>query len=450
MADNSPSDLGRCPFGGAAERVAMPAETDAPACPARRGLLFGLGLAGAGGALGLAAAPARAATAQEQRRAIPDLDGTQDRQSFYGPHQAGIVTPQPAAALIASFDVLASSHDDLVRLMKNLTVRTAQLMAGDMPLPLDPKLPPRDNGLLGPKGFPDNLSMTVSLGASLFDDRFGLAGKRPRRLVAMAQFPNDALDAGSCHGDLLIQFNSNTAETNIHALREVVKGFPALLSLRWKQEGFLPPRTVKAAGRDTARNLLGFKDGTANLDATDGALMDRIVWIGESSDEPAWTRGGSYHVVRLIRMMVEHWDRTPLQEQQTIIGRDKAEGAPLGMAREHDAPDYAADPSGLGVPIDAHIRRANPRTAATADTVILRRAYNFSNGLTKAGQLDMGLLFASFQSDLDRGFIAVQKRLDGEPLEEYIKPFGGGYFFALPGVRDNGDWFARGLLEASA
>ena len=450
MKDAKPSGLGRCPSGRTAERAATAERTEAPACPGRRGLLFGLGLAGAGGALGFDSGQARAATAQEQRRATPDLDGTQDRRSFYGRHQAGIVTPQPAAALVASFDVLASTHDDLVRLMKNLTARTAGLMAGEMPLSRDPKLPPPDNGLLGPTGFPDDLSMTVAIGASLFDDRFGLAAKRPRRLVAMTRFPNDALDADQCHGDLLIQFNANTAETNIHALREVLKAFPALLALRWKQEGFLPPHTVKAAGRDTARNLLGFKDGTANLDAVDGPLMDRIVWVGEGSDEPAWARGGSYHVVRLIRMMVERWDRTPLQEQQTIIGRDKAEGAPLGRVREHDIPDYATDPTGRGVPLDAHIRRANPRTAETADSLILRRAYNYSNGLTKAGQLDMGLLFSSFQADLDRGFLAVQKRLDGEPLEEYIKPFGGGYFFAVPGVADARDWFARGLLEDSA
>ena len=164
MPEPKPASLGRCPFGAEAERVSTPAE--APTCPGRRGLLFGLGLAGAAGALAHAPGVARAATAQEQRRATPDLDGTQDRQSFYGPHQAGVVTPQPAAALVASFDVLAGSHDDLVRLMKKLTVRTAQLTAGDMPPPRDPKLPPLDNGVLGPKGFPDNLSMTVGFGAS--------------------------------------------------------------------------------------------------------------------------------------------------------------------------------------------------------------------------------------------------------------------------------------------
>lgn len=437
--------LGRCPFGGFA-RPAAPEE--APACPGRRSLLVGLGLAGA--AAGLAPGAARATGAEEERRRTPDADGTRDRQPFYGPHQAGIVTAQPAAALVAAFDVLVETRQDLADLMRRLTVRTAALMAGELPPPADDRLPPPDSGLLGPQGIADGLSMTVAFGASLFDGRFGLAAQRPRRLVAMGAFPNDALDHGCCHGDLLVQFNANTAETNIHALRALLKEFPDALALRWKQDGFLPPHTIKAQGRDTARNLLGFKDGTANLDARDGALMDRIVWVDERAGEPSWAQGGTYHVVRVIRTLVERWDRTPLREQETIIGRDKAEGAPLGLAHERDIPDYAADPEGRRVPLDAHIRRANPRDAASADSVILRRAYNYSNGLTKAGQLDMGLLFSSFQSDLDRGFIAVQTRLNGEPLEEYIKPVGGGYYFALPGSAGPHDYLAKALLETTA
>jgi len=46
----------------------------------------------------------------------------------------------------------------------------------------------------------------------------------------------------------------------------------------------------------------------------------------------------------------------------------------------------------------------------------------------------MGLRFMCFQSDLSAGFLSVQKRLNGEPLEEYIKPVGGGYFLVLPGA----------------
>jgi len=44
----------------------------------------------------------------------------------------------------------------------------------------------------------------------------------------------------------------------------------------------------------------------------------------------------------------------------------------------------------------------------------------------------------------------VQTRLNGEPLEEYLKPVGGGYFFTLPGVVNDQDFIGRSLLQASA
>ena len=418
----------------------------APTCPGRRGLLLGLGLGAAGTAFGL-----RPATANPSPTAVqsPDMenDGTQEAQPFYGAHQAGIITPQPAAAIFAAFDVLAEDRAELTRLMKLLTERFTFLMKGGEVQQRDSKLPPTDSGLMGSKVFPDNLTLTVGFGATLFDGRFGLANERPKRLVSMLHFPNDELESEICHGDLLIQICSNTAETNIHALRDILKHTPDLLSLRWSRDGFLPPHTVKKLGRDTVRNLLGFKDGTANLDARDETLMQRVVWTREAAGEPAWTNGGTYQVVRVIRMLVERWDRTPLQEQETIIGRSKMEGAPLGLTGEKTDPGYADDPEGKRVPLDAHIRRANPRLPETDANLILRRSYNFQNGITKAGQLDMGLLFVSFQADLDAGFVAIQRRLDGEPLEEYIKPVGGGFFFTLPGVQTTDDYLGKTLLE---
>lgn len=413
--------------------------------PARRGLLLGLGLAGGAAALG-----ARAATLPDDRprQDAEDDDGTADRQPFYGAHQSGIVTAQPAAALVAAFDVLADDRAGLERLFRTLTARIAFLTQGGVVPGQDPKLPPLDSGLMGPRVFPDNLTVTAAVGASLFDARFGLADRRPRHLAAMTRFPNDALDAAFCHGDLLVQICSNTAETNIHALRDLVKTMPDLLALRWKFDGFLPPHTVKKAGRDTVRNLLGFKDGTANLDTSDTGLMDHVVWVEPGQHEPDWTLGGSYQVVRLIRMLVERWDRTPLQEQETIFGRGKNEGAPLGMPHEHDLPNYAADPQGERIRLDAHIRLANPRTPQAQANLVLRRGFNYSRGLTPAGQLDMGLLFVCFQADLAAGFLTVQQRLNGEPLEEYIKPFGGGYFFALPGVPAPDGFLGQGLLAA--
>ena len=196
------------------------------------------------------------------------------------------------------------------------------------------------------------------------------------------------------------------------------------------------------------RSYYGFKDGTANPDTSNHPLTNHILWISPEHGEPAWATYGSYQAARLIRFYVERWDRTPLQEQEAIFGRKRDTGAPLGKRHEHDDPDYASDPEGKRIPLDSHIRLANPRTPETEKNLILRRGYSYSAGISGSGQLDMGLLFVCWQASLENGFIGVQKKLDGEPLEEYIKPFGGGYFFTLPGVPKPGHYLAQPLLEA--
>lgn len=419
----------------------------------RRRILMGMGVAGAALAGGALSCPAMAAAnpANAQVTQAPSSDKTQDHHDFHGQHQNGIVTPRPAAGMLVAFDVLATDREGLERLMRTLNERIAFLMKGGPVAQVDPKLPPVDSGILGPVVSPDNLTITVSVGESLFDERFALAKIKPKHLSRMQGFPNDALDPAQCHGDLSLQFCANTADTNIHALRDIVKNLPDLLLVRWKQEGTVPPQAPVKPGEpaQSARNFLGFRDGSANPDSNDNTAMNQIVWVQPDSGEPQWAVNGSYQAVRIIRNFVERWDRTPLQEQESIFGRNKASGAPMDGARETDVPDYSKDPHGKITKLDAHIRLANPRTAQTRNSLILRRPFNYSNGVNKNGQLDMGLLFICYQRDLEQGFIAVQTRLNGEPLEEYLKPVGGGYFFTLPGVRDEQDFIGRSLLDAA-
>lgn len=428
----------------------MPPQGGCPHSFNRRGLLMGLGAAGLGAAMtGTAQAQVPAQQGDHAVTNAPSATAASGPVSPYGTHQAGIVTPRPAHGLFAAFSVLARDPAELENLMRRLGERIATLTHGGPVPQLDANLPPFDSGLLGPVIAPDALTITLSFGASLFDNRDWLAPHRPKQLQRMTSFPNDALVADQCHGDLGVQICANTSDAVIHALRDLIKNIPDQMVLKWKVEGSVPVLPAAADGTvESARNFLGFRDGSANPDAGDDALMGRILWVNAPA-EPLWARHGSYQAVRIIRNFVERWDRTNLGEQERIIGRLKMSGAPLDQpeAGEFVPPDYGSDPEGKATPMDAHIRLANDRKAGSEARLMLRRPFNYSLGVTKSGQLDQGLLFIAYQADLEQGFIAVQNLLNGEPLEEYIKPVGGGYFFALPGY-GQGDYPASQLIAS--
>jgi deferrochelatase/peroxidase EfeB len=377
--------------------------------------------------------------------AEPEVDPTTvvSFLSHIGAWQPGVVTPAPRHAIIAVFDTTAASLDQLRSALTALSIEVDLLTSGTPSEAGDPLFPPPDNRIIGTTPDADDLTVTVALGASVFDDRFGLAPHAPRQLTLMPSFPNDRLDPARTHGDLLVQICSQREIVAHHALRRLMLATRDTLTLRWMQAGFQELNTL-GPGRTSTRNLLGFKDGTANLDTSDATVIHKHVWVSADDDEPAWTVGGTYMVSRIIRNRVEFWDRTPLATQELIMGRRKDSGAPLSGDDEAQTPEF--DEGGEVTPLSAHIRLANPRTPGSEANLILRRGFNFANGFSADGQLDQGLLFVCFQRSMADGFLTVQGRLDGEALEEYIRPVGGGFFFAPPGRTAPGEPFAAGLL----
>jgi len=391
------------------------------------------GTALAGGVLlGTGRADAASLSGQAQAASFP----------FHGANQSGVLNPGPskkqAFTCVAAFDSTAGDAGALAGLLQTITARARFLTAGGTPPYLGVSQPPSDSDVLGPNVPADGLTVTLSAGWTLFDDRYGLTDNQPLKLGRMPIFPNDSPEDAWLDGDLLVQMCANHPDTIHHAIRDITNNTSDNMQLRWKIEGYAsPPRPS-----GTARNLLGFKDGTAN---PTGSLAGDLVWVNDPA-EPTWAQGGSYLVVRLIRMLLQSWDGASLDQQQKILGRKKDSGAPLGGNGEFDAPNYKADPNGNVIPLDAHMRLANPDTPQTDNQRLIRRSYNFDLGTDQNGNLKAGHIFIAYQQDVERQFATVQQRLIDEPLADFVQPFGGGYFFTLPGVRGDSDWYGRSML----
>ncbi|MFG2309682.1 iron uptake transporter deferrochelatase/peroxidase subunit [Streptomyces sp. NPDC048566] len=416
------------------------APADTGRAPSRRSLL---GWGGAGLALGAAAAGGAVAMTRTGDDVDPAGSGTSGAVPFHGAHQAGIATAVQDRLHFAAFDVKTDDREAFVRLLKDWTRAASRMTAGhavgDGAYGGLAEAPPDDTGeALGLS--PSRLTLTIGFGPSLFE-KFDLADRRPEALVDLPQFPGDNLDKARSNGDLCIQACADDPQVAVHAIRNLARIGFGTVAIRWSQLGFGKTSSTTPDAQ-TPRNLMGFKDGTRNIAGTETDRLKKFVWVGDG-DGTDWMTGGSYLVARRIRMNIETWDRTSLQEQEDVFGRDKGEGAPVGKAKEHDEPFLKA------MKPDAHVRLAHPD--ANHGATILRRGYSFTDGTDGLGRLEAGLFFLAYQRDVRKGFIPVQRNLSrSDALNEYIQHVSSAVFAVPPGVRDRDDWWGRTLFSEEA
>ncbi|MFJ6748032.1 iron uptake transporter deferrochelatase/peroxidase subunit [Streptomyces sp. NPDC091266] len=390
----------------------------------------GLVVGGAGGAIGAVGAEGDAP------KALSTLGATEVafRRERAG-QQPGITTPLQASGHLVAFDLAPGADRKAAAALLRRWSRTAEeLMSG--------RAPDGDTGVALDAG-PSSLTVTFGFGHSFFD-RTGLKKRRPLQLDPLPDFSADALDAGRSNGDLWIQIGADDALVAFHALRALQKDAAGSARLRWQMNGF--NRTPGATAHPmTTRNLMGQVDGTNNPKPSDKDFDERI-FVGRDTDQE-WMRGGSYAVVRRIRMLLDDWEKRSRGEQEKVIGRRKDDGAPLTGGSE--STPMRLDKNGADglpvIPANAHARIAAPESNQGA--AMLRRPYSFHDGFRDDGAPDAGLLFICWQADPLRAFTQIQRKLDrGDALSPFLRHEASG-LYAVPPAATHDGYVGQPLLE---
>ena len=432
----------------------MANDSSPPSRPARRGFLkAGAATVAAGASLGTAGV-AHAATQAALGKTHAD-DPQQAVEPFFAPHQGGIVTPQQSHTYVVALDLTTEKRDDVIGLLRAWTDAAARMTQGAPAASLqtaDDKSAPDSGDVLGLGAA--GLTITFGFGPGLFThegkDRYGLASRRPAALVDLPRLNGDQLVAEKTGGDLFIQACANDAQVAFHAARQLARQAYGVAQMRWGQAGFLSgPRG------QTPRNLMGFKDGTNNPSTQSAPLMNEFVWA-TSADTP-WMQGGTYTVVRRIRITLEHWDQMELGFQEQVFGRHKYSGAPIGQKNEFDPVNLdAQDKDGNNViPDNSHVRLSNH--ASNNGAQILRRSYSYNDGTNfyierwppwrQETEYDAGLIFIAHQSDPRTGFIPINEKLSKfDLMNQFTTHIGSAVFACPPGARQ-GSFIGAGLFE---
>lgn len=393
--------------------------------PSRRGLFAGLG---ATGAAGLAAGGlAGHAVTESTRPEDPALAPARGRVRITEGRPPALTTPTPAHVHVLALDLNGEGASEVRRAAREV------LRAWDDHIPAL-----HEEGLAGltegspTQGLhPASLGVTTGVGASLLE-RAELTAHRTEEMQDLPSFEADDLDPDHCDGDLLLHVGAEDPVVVSSAVDHLVGLVGDHARVRWALPGFQRSAATAHDPAATPRNLMGQIDGTVNPDPAE-ALFDTQVRAVHGEPDPAWMDGGTYVVVRRIRMLLDTWFSREVDQREAVIGRRISDGAPLGRDHEDDLPDLVArhDDGTPVIPEDAHIRLASPES--TLGARMARRSFSYDLGWGAGGRRRAGMLFTAWQADPRQGFTAVQQSLDegGDALNEYIRHEGSA-LFAVP------------------
>jgi deferrochelatase/peroxidase EfeB len=270
-------------------------------------------------------------------------------------------------------------------------------------------------------------SAMLAIGPTWFT-KAGLGDRRPPQVTEMPAYEGERLDPLRVGGDLLVQVEGDARPDAERAAAELFAGLVGS-SVYWQLAGSRPENQV-ADGRALTRNVAGFTEGLGNPDSRDGEEVDRMTLVRSGSGVPEWAVGGTYLVLRVMRLDRDAWDAEAPAEQEAIIGR-RTDGRWLDGTPADGDPDFDDDKYGLKTPMDSHVRRANPRHKGDPPPLV-RRSWSWAGEPRTDSAREEGTLFMCYQADIGAGFEAVQKRLKGQVLDLYVTTIGGGYFIVPP------------------
>ncbi|MFC0582937.1 Dyp-type peroxidase [Micrococcoides hystricis] len=379
-----------------------------------------------------------------------------DIVDFYGARQAGVGTSPQAHACFIGLNLKPDTDaKGLTRMLQLLTDDAARLSTGTPPLAdPEPELALR----------PARLTVTFGFGRKVMD----LLNPQltPEWLKPLPKYGIDKLQKRYTGGDLLLQICADDPLTVAHARRMLLKDSRYYTTMAWIQHGFRNARGSYPE-KTTMRNLFGQVDGSANPDRGSENFDYLVYGEGELGHIPAgmdaekgghlkpWFPNATSLVLRRIEMNLDTWDELDRPAREMSVGRTLDTGAPITGGGEFDEPDFEKiNPHGFpAIPDISHMRRSR---SDNPDEQIFRRAYNYEDvpDAVWEGEADedtavsnAGLLFASYQADVEKQYMPIQQRLaDLDHLNIWTTPIGSAVFVIPPGA-DEGEYVGQKLVE---